>query len=50
MELKTTKMFVPVTPIGLKVDEFGCPLDSDSDGVPDYLDKCNNTPKNILNR
>ena len=34
----------PNTPIGVKVDEFGCPLDSDGDGDPDYLDKCPNTP------
>jgi len=34
----------PETPIGVKVDEFGCPIDSDFDGVPDYLDKCSNTP------
>ena len=34
--------------MGLEVDEFGCPIDSDSDGVPDYLDNCNNTPRNIL--
>lgn len=33
----------PGTPVGVKVDEFGCPLDSDNDGVPDYLDKCINT-------
>jgi hypothetical protein len=38
----------PDTPMGLEVDEFGCPIDSDSDGVPDYLDKCNNTLRNIL--
>ncbi len=37
----------PNTPIGIEVDEFGCPLDIDKDGVPDYLDKCSNTPKNV---
>jgi len=31
------------TPMGVKVDEFGCPIDSDNDGVPDYQDKCPNT-------
>jgi OOP family OmpA-OmpF porin len=35
----------PNTPIGVAVDENGCPLDADGDGVPDYLDKCPNTPK-----
>jgi len=34
----------PNTPLNVKVDEFGCPLDSDGDGIPDYLDKCPNTP------
>ena len=33
------------TPKGVKVDEKGCPLDSDGDGVPDYLDKEPNTAK-----
>jgi len=37
----------PNTPIGVKVDEYGCPLDSDGDGVPDYLDKCPNTPSGV---
>jgi outer membrane protein OmpA-like peptidoglycan-associated protein len=27
------------------VDANGCPMDSDGDGVPDYLDKCPGTPK-----
>ena len=31
----------------MKVDEFGCPLDADGDGVPDYRDKCPNTPKGV---
>ncbi|MCX8056665.1 MAG: OmpA family protein [Ignavibacteria bacterium] len=26
------------------VDKNGCPLDSDNDGVPDYLDRCPGTP------
>ncbi len=29
----------PYTPEGVKVDENGCPLDGDDDGVPDYMDK-----------
>jgi OOP family OmpA-OmpF porin len=29
------------------VDRNGCPLDSDKDGVPDYLDKCPNTPSGV---
>jgi OmpA-OmpF porin, OOP family len=37
----------PDTPIGVKVDQFGCPLDSDGDGIPDYLDKCPNTPTGV---
>jgi hypothetical protein len=36
------------TPPGVKVDDFGCPIDSDKDGVPDYLDKCPDTPKGVL--
>jgi outer membrane protein OmpA-like peptidoglycan-associated protein len=37
----------PGTPIGVKVDQFGCPLDSDTDGIPDYIDECPNTPYGI---
>lgn len=33
----------PNTPLGVKVDAFGCPIDSDRDGVPDYKDNCPNT-------
>lgn len=29
----------PFTPVGVKVDKNGCPLDNDNDGVPNYLDK-----------
>jgi OOP family OmpA-OmpF porin len=34
----------PDTPLGVEVDERGCPVDSDGDGVADYLDECPNTP------
>lgn len=30
----------PDTPKGVKVDRHGCPIDTDKDGVPDYLDLC----------
>jgi len=29
----------PGTPEGIPVDSVGCPLDSDRDGVPDYMDR-----------
>jgi OOP family OmpA-OmpF porin len=35
------------TPMGVKVDNVGCPLDADKDGVSDYLDKCPGTPIGI---
>ncbi|MGB5289809.1 MAG: OmpA family protein, partial [Ignavibacteriaceae bacterium] len=38
----------PITPNGVIVDQFGCPVDKDKDGVPDYQDLCSNTPANIL--
>ena len=34
----------PNTPRGVVVDEKGCPLDEDLDGVPDYRDHCLATP------
>jgi OOP family OmpA-OmpF porin len=35
----------PGTPIGVEVDEYGCPnTDSDSDGVLDDIDECPDTP------
>ena len=37
----------PNTKLGLKVDEFGCPVDSDHDGVADYMDECPNTPRSV---
>ena len=36
------------TPKGVKVDDYGCPVDGDKDGVPDYLDKCPGTPSRVL--
>ncbi|GBD86177.1 alpha-agarase precursor [bacterium BMS3Abin03] len=38
----------PDTPVGVRVNEFGCPIDTDRDGVPDYLDKCPQTRSNII--
>ncbi len=38
----------PNTPEGVKVNEFGCPIDTDGDGVADYLDEAPNTPKNVV--
>jgi len=34
----------PDTPMGVVVDDMGCPVDSDGDGVADYMDECPNTP------
>lgn len=34
----------PNTPLNVRVDEMGCPLDYDGDGVPEYLDECPHTP------
>lgn len=34
----------PGTVLGAVVDSFGCPVDSDNDGIPDYADKQLNTP------
>ena len=34
----------PNTPLNVRVDEMGCPLDADADGVADYLDHCPHTP------
>ena len=35
------------TPMGVKVDNWGCPPDADKDGVPDDLDKCPGTPAGV---
>ena len=36
--------YCPGTPLGVKVDANGCPLDNDKDGIPNYLDKQKDTP------
>ena len=36
------------TPKDVKVDAKGCPIDTDNDNIPDYLDKEANTPKELL--
>ena len=40
--------YCPKTPRGVKVDVNGCPLDSDNDGIADYLDKQKNTKKGAI--
>ncbi|WP_462324092.1 OmpA family protein [Desulfoplanes sp.] len=37
----------PATPMGVAVDDKGCPFDSDGDGVYDYLDECPDTPAGV---
>ncbi len=37
-----------VTPIGAKVDKYGCALDEDFDGVIDMYDKCPRTKASEL--
>ena len=40
--------FCPKTPIGVKVDDNGCPLDDDKDGIPNYIDQQKNTVKGSI--
>ena len=40
--------YCPKTPIGVKVGQFGCPLDTDNDGIPDYIDQEKNTKKGVV--
>ena len=37
----------PGTPVGVEVDNAGCPLDSDGDGIPDFQDNCPNTAEGV---
>ena len=45
--LSDSKDMCPDTPIGVEIDEFGCPVDSDNDKIPDYYDLCSDTPSNV---
>jgi len=38
----------PGTPLGVEVDEWGCPKDSDHDGVIDIHDECPDTPVGVI--
>ncbi|MBT5273767.1 MAG: SPOR domain-containing protein [Flavobacteriales bacterium] len=40
--------YCPKTPIGVKVDVTGCPLDDDNDGIANYLDAQKNTPEGSI--
>ncbi len=40
--------YCPKTPIGVKVNQFGCPLDTDNDGIADYIDQEKNTLKGAV--
>jgi len=40
--------YCPKTPIGVKVDQFGCPLDGDNDGIPNYIDQEKNTKRGAV--
>lgn len=42
-----SKDMCPRTPVGVRVDIYGCPFDEDKDGVPDYLDDCPGTPEMV---
>jgi OOP family OmpA-OmpF porin len=37
----------PNTPMGVAVDDRGCPFDADGDGVYDYMDQCPDTPEGV---
>ncbi|MGB1563890.1 MAG: OmpA family protein [Sinimarinibacterium flocculans] len=45
--VKTPTILCPDTPAGIPVGPDNCPLDSDGDGIPDYLDQCPNTPPGL---
>ena len=40
--------YCPKTPIGVKVDANGCPLDDDNDGIANYIDQQKDTPEGSI--
>lgn len=40
--------YCPKTPIGVKVDANGCPLDDDKDGIANYIDQQKDTPEGTI--
>jgi hypothetical protein len=40
--------FCPKTPQGVEVDANGCPLDADYDGIPNYIDEEEYTPRGAV--
>jgi len=40
--------YCPKTPIGVKVDANGCPLDDDKDGIANYIDQQKDTPEGSI--
>jgi len=40
--------FCPKTPQGVEVDANGCPLDNDYDGIPNYIDEEEYTPRGAV--
>lgn len=46
-QLATEPAKCPGTPQGVPIDHEGCPLDSDQDGIPDFLDQCPYTPPGL---
>jgi hypothetical protein len=40
--------YCPKTPLGVKVDKNGCPLDDDNDGIANYLDQQKNSSEGSI--
>ncbi|HBS86580.1 MAG: hypothetical protein A2W91_20380 [Bacteroidetes bacterium GWF2_38_335] len=38
----------PGTPLGIKVNDYGCPFDADDDGIPDFRDDEKESAKNAI--